>query len=51
MMEDIKFLTVGRTKQWYSHEGLHETNSEFTPEKWWLGDYFPFGKAYFQVLC
>ena len=20
-------------------------------EKWWLGDYFPSGKAYFQGLC
>ena len=21
------------------------------PEKWWLGNYFAFGKPYFQVLC
>ena len=21
------------------------------PENWWLGDYFPFGTAYFQGLC
>ena len=21
------------------------------PEKWWLEDYFPFGKAYFQGPC
>ena len=21
------------------------------PEKWWLEDYIPFGKAYFQRLC
>ncbi len=26
---------------------LPETNF-FAPENWWLGDYFPFGKAYFQ---
>ena len=23
-------------------------NSEFTPEKWWLEDYFPIGKVTFQ---
>ena len=28
---------------------LPETN--MAPEKWWLGDYFPFGKAYFPGLC
>ena len=21
------------------------------PEKWWLEDYFPFGKVYFRELC
>ena len=30
---------------------LPETNSEFTPENWWLGDEFPFGMAHLQVLC
>ena len=28
---------------------LPETNID--PENWCLGDYFPFGKAYFHVLC
>jgi len=28
---------------------LPETN--IAPENGWLEDYFPFGKAYFQVLC
>ncbi len=28
---------------------LPETN--ISPEKWGLGAYFPFGKAYFQGLC
>ncbi len=26
-------------------------NSEFTPEKWWLEEYFPFGKVNFRGLC
>ena len=25
--------------------------NELASKKWWLGSYFPFGKAYFQVLC
>ena len=24
--------------------------SNIVPEKWWLGDYVPFGEAYFQVV-
>ena len=28
---------------------LPETN--MAPENGWLEDYFPFGMAYFQVLC
>ena len=28
---------------------LPETN--LAPENGWLEDYFPFGEAYFQVLC
>ena len=30
---------------------LPETNSEFAPGNRWLEDYFPFGMAYFQMLC
>ena len=29
---------------------LPKTDSEFTPEKWWYGRYFPFGKLHFQML-
>ena len=25
--------------------------TDIAPENWWLEDYFPFGKAYFQGLC
>ena len=28
-----------------------ETNSDFTPEKWWLGDHFPLEKGNFQGVC
>lgn len=28
---------------------LPETN--MAPKKWWLANYFPFGKPYFQVPC
>ena len=32
-----------------NYSTLPETN--IAPENWWLEDYFPFGKAFFQVLC
>ncbi len=28
-----------------------ETNIDIAPENQWLEDEFPFGMAYFQVLC
>ena len=30
-------------------KNLPETN--IAPENWWLEDYFPFGKASWEVLC
>ena len=29
----------------------HCVSGQVAPEKWWLEDYFPFGKAYFEGLC
>ena len=30
---------------------LHPLKFNIAPEKWWLEDYFPIGKAYVQGLC
>ena len=40
------FLEVTRSQQ-ITGSTLPKTNSEFTPEKWWLGDYFPSSKGLF----
>ena len=34
-----------------SHKMITLPLTNIAPENGWLEDYFPFGKAYFQVLC
>ena len=41
-------------ENWWDWDMQHpkkDPKTKIAPEKWCLGDYFPFGKAYFQGLC
>ena len=46
----LSFFVVKKARDWQSlkHNLLKIDTPLEVPEKWWLGDYFALGKAYFQ---
>ena len=48
-MEAAALAVAEETVPLAKRNALPKTN--IAPENWWLEDEFPFGKAYFQVLC
>ncbi len=40
-----------KTNEFQKKRKITSPKFNIAPEKWWLEDYFPIGKAFFQGLC
>ena len=47
----VRWRNKGDSMMIHDFQKSTPKKTNIAPEKWWLEDYFPFGKAYFQGLC